>query len=157
MKGITPVIAIILLLLITISMVGFAFVWFTRMAETASEAGTSALTDTTTKMATQIRIDNAVQTADSTSITIRNTGSQTVKYSDLVFYVNGVQRGCDAVASTPAVDSFADITSGSSGTCARMCTELSGAACTVTGTQCTVGTTKIKTTSPGNVDEVICS
>jgi len=43
MKGITPVIAVILLLLITISIVGFSMLFFQRTAQTATQAGDAEL------------------------------------------------------------------------------------------------------------------
>jgi flagellin-like protein len=76
MKGITPVIAIILLLLITISMVGFAFVWFSRVTQSATTSGTNQMNTLSTnaqKMATlETVIPGAVGVA---RIYIRVTGT----------------------------------------------------------------------------------
>ncbi len=56
-KGITPVIATILLLLITISMVGFAFVFFQRTTQTAARSGEEQLNQTTGQITTLFSID----------------------------------------------------------------------------------------------------
>lgn len=146
MKGITPVIAIILLLLITISMVGFAFVWFTRMAETASQAGTSQLNQTLGQMTQKVRIDNI----NGNTLTIRNIGTQAIPSSSLAFYVDNAQKGCDGTSGNP-IDAFT-LAAGETKAC-YLCNELSGATCT--GFPCPKDK-KFKVSAPGNNDEVIC-
>ncbi len=149
MKGITPVIAIILLLLITISMVGFAFMWFTRMAETASQAGTLQLNQTIGQMSQKVRIDNI----NGNTLTVRNIGTQAIPSSSLAFYVDNAQKGCDGTLD-PApndVDSFT-LATGETKAC-YLCNELSGATCTAFPCP---RNKKLKISAPGNDDEVIC-
>ena len=62
MKGITPVVAIILLLLITISMVGFAFVWFTRIGELTTQQTQTQLQSQLDAAAQKVRIDSIDKT-----------------------------------------------------------------------------------------------
>ncbi len=81
-KGITPVIAIILLLLITISMVGFAYVWFNRVLTSTTEKTSKQLDNQLDQQAKTIRIDNI----GNQTINIRNTGSVTVLATDLSIY-----------------------------------------------------------------------
>src|SRR3989344_7559884 len=85
MKGITPVIAIILLLLITISMVGFAFVWFQRVAQTATDSADNALDTQLSQQNQKVRIDST----SGTTIYLRSTGSQSLPASSVALYVNG--------------------------------------------------------------------
>ena len=85
MKGITPVIAVILLLLITVSLVGFAFVWFTRVATTAA---TGIENQTGKLLATKsVRIENAKVSGTTTNIDLRNTGDVIINSGELAFYI----------------------------------------------------------------------
>ena len=133
MKGITPVVAIILLLLITISMVGFAFVWFTRISQLTTESTqnqTQLLLDTTAQ-----RI--AIDAATTTSVTIRNTGSKDIPVAQIAVFVNGVAKQCDATWT-------GTLTVGTTKTC------------TYTSGTCVAVTDTVKVTSPGSTDSVKC-
>jgi flagellin-like protein len=94
MKGITPVIAVILLLLITISMVGFAFVWFTRLAQTAQEAVSGQQNATIDPLSKRVTIDNV----GGASLTLRNRGTRTVEASELGFYINNSAVTCTGLS-----------------------------------------------------------
>ncbi|MBI2578146.1 MAG: LamG domain-containing protein [Candidatus Aenigmarchaeota archaeon] len=72
MRGITPVVAIILLLLITISMVGFAFMFFTRTAQTSAESGEEQLEQQLQQASGQFSIEG---TSPSAQVYVRNRGS----------------------------------------------------------------------------------
>ena len=85
MKGITPVIAIVLLLMITISMVGFAFIWFQRISNILQNKTETGLEQQLEQIT--ISIDNVDSTGG--SVTIRNTGTVTVQTSQIAIYVNG--------------------------------------------------------------------
>ena len=85
MKGITPVIAVILLLLITVSLVAFAFTWFTRIATTAA---TGIENQTSKLLATKsVRIENAKVSGTTTNIDLRNTGDVIINSGELAFYI----------------------------------------------------------------------
>ena len=85
MKGITPVIAVILLLLITVSLVAFAFTWFTRVATTAA---TGIENQTAKLLATKsVRIENAKVSGTTTRIDLRNTGDVIINSGELAFYI----------------------------------------------------------------------
>lgn len=130
MKGITPVIAIVLLLMITISMVGFAFIWFTRVTELASQKTETQLGEQLKQAAMKIRIDSTA----TNSITIRNIGTETITGAQIKLYVNDVPVTC----------TFTDMAAGSVQT--QTCTF------TCSGT----GATRVKVASPGNIDVVLC-
>jgi len=89
-KGITPVIAIILLLMITIALIGFAFVWFTSISATLTNQTSQQLTEQQRKMMTAAKIDNMLvdQPAGSNILYIRNTGTVKLLKSETKVYVN---------------------------------------------------------------------
>lgn len=135
MKGITPVIAVILLLLVTIAMIAFAFVWFGRISTSAMSAvenQTGQFYQTAGKI---ITIDN-ILSSPQTIVTVRNIGTLTVLSSELTVY-----RGTVLASCTPSW-SLQSIPPGQS------------SACTISG-PCVPGTT-IKVTSPGNFDQTNC-
>ena len=132
MKGITPVIAIILLLLITISMVGFAFVWFQRVAQTATENTDTQLQAQLTQQSQKIRIESAA----GTSVSLRNTGSQSIPVGSVAIFVNGTVRtsgSCPSGAIAPG----------------------SVFSCTSTAGLCS-GSSTVRVTAPGNADQITC-
>ncbi len=91
MRGITPVIAVILLLLMTISAAGAAFIWINsiqRQITTESETGLEASLQ---RLHGQFGIESVWNVSTKVCMTIRNSG--TVGYSEsqmnqLSFYVN---------------------------------------------------------------------
>ncbi|MEM7819810.1 MAG: archaellin/type IV pilin N-terminal domain-containing protein [Candidatus Aenigmatarchaeota archaeon] len=130
MKGITPVIAIILLLLITISMVGFAFVWFSRVSTTITNQTETAIVTQQQQMAKKVSIDSA----STTQLSIRNVGSATISTTEIAVYVAGSR-----ITPTWSSNSVAP-----------------GAVIYTTGNYaCTAGQ-KVRVTAPGSVDETTC-
>lgn len=138
-KGITPVIAIILLLLITISMVGFAFVWFSRVAQTATESTEKQLQTELNKQNKKIAVDNLqLSTATATGcVTLRNVGSVNIPAGEIKLYVDGaVQTGCDTLA----------LSAGATGSCP------------ITANKCNSGSNKVvRVTTAGNQDMITCN
>lgn len=132
MKGITPVVAIILLLLITISMVGFAFVWFSRVTQSATEGIAGDINNTITISSQKVRIE-AVASGGAT-VTMRASGSGALPANSVAVLVAGAIRNSTCPGTSQG--------SGSVFTCA-----LSPA--------CTGGQT-VRATAPGNFDEVSC-
>lgn len=131
MKGITPVIAVILLLLVTISMIAFAFVWFGRVSTTAMNAVENSSNQMYNTAGKIITIDN-IESATS-KVTVRNIGTLTIAGSELVVYKSNALVTC----------SFSSIAPGQSG----MCQIAGGGSC--------AGLT-IKVTAPGNFDQTTC-
>ncbi len=93
MKGISAVIATILLLLITIAIVGFAFGFFQRIVQSSSGSATTQLDTTLAQTGQFVNIDNAADT----SVTLRNTGTGAISTSSLSFYVAGASITCTFV------------------------------------------------------------
>lgn len=92
-KGITPVIAVILLLLITISIVGIAFTFFQRTTEAATTTGSRQIEQQVSQIGTQFAIDGV----DKNRVYIRNIGTSPL--SNLKFYVNNVDVNYTGPAS----------------------------------------------------------
>ena len=130
MKGITPVIATILLLLITISMVGFAFVWFTGMFGSIATSTENATQQQLIQMNQKINIESA----KTGFITVRNIGTYSITNTSLSVYKNDVlQTNCAWTTSSVAPNGIITSNCG-----------------------CTVGDT-IKVTAPGNYDVDACT
>lgn len=91
MKGVTPIIAIILLLLITISLVGFTYVWFSRIQQQLA-SGVEQQTATQLKnQGTSVRIDSIDKAASPCGIVyVRNMGTQIAETAKLTVYKNGI-------------------------------------------------------------------
>ncbi len=83
-KGITPVVAIILLLLITVSITGFAFMFFTRTAQTSAQRGEQQLEQQTQ----QFGVLFTIESVERNRVYIRNAGTSAIQLSSLAFYVD---------------------------------------------------------------------
>jgi flagellin-like protein len=96
MKGITPVISIVLLVLIAVTIVGFVFLFLSRAVSTGTNA-------TGTQLQAQQQIMQktvAVVNINGDQISVTNTGSETVyPSSEVTFYVDGVMRSCESWTS----------------------------------------------------------
>jgi len=132
MKGITPVVAIILLLLITISMVGFAFVWFTRVGELTTQQTQQQLQSELDRQAQKVRIDSVTTSA----ITVRNTGSKAIPLVQISLFAAGAVKTCTAWSPTGDLQPQATTT------------------CTA-GFSCSPNQ-DVRATAPGNSDAVKC-
>ncbi|MFH0832194.1 MAG: archaellin/type IV pilin N-terminal domain-containing protein [Candidatus Aenigmatarchaeota archaeon] len=134
MKGITPVVATILLLLVTISMVGFAFIWFNRVMGSATESIANQTDTETSKMQMKVKIDNINKASD--IVYIRNDGSRSIETSRIIVYVDGTTLATCTWSSTTVVPN--EVVS-----------------CTVTTPDISSCST-IKATSPGTGDTLSC-
>lgn len=95
MKGVSAVIATILLLLIVIAIVGFAFGFFQRFFGIATSQGTTQLTNIQGQTDYSLRVESVTTAAVSpfnSAVLIRNLGTQTVSTSVLGFFVDGAQK-----------------------------------------------------------------
>lgn len=87
MKGITNVIAVVLLILIVIALIGFAMLFFTGVIGGAQSQTTSA----TEKKMTDIRSSFILLSQDGISVLMRNTGSYDIEPGFINVYLNGIQ------------------------------------------------------------------
>ena len=92
MKGVSEIIAIILILMITISLAALAYTWFSGIFSEIMDAAGSLLTRSSKTMATQFKVDNALYVASDNIIyaSIRNTGNQNFDASKTLFYIRGI-------------------------------------------------------------------
>ncbi len=121
MKGITPVIAIVLLLLITVALVGFAFGFFQKILGIATEKTTEQTESQTASFTSTIEIDNV----NTGGVTVRNTGGTTISTSKLSVYVANAFMGCTWSSGT--------IAAGITATCSNASFCASGSEVKVTG------------------------
>jgi len=84
-KGLTPVVAIILLLLITISITGAAFLFFSRVTETSAQAGEEQLQEQASQSGGLPRI----LAVDKNKVHVKNIGS--VPLTNPTFFVAGTK------------------------------------------------------------------
>ena len=87
MKGITPIIAIVLLLMITIALVGFAFVFFSRTLSGSANATEAQLQQQMRSMTGSVTIENV----NGDKVYIRNSGNTDINSAGLAIYANGVK------------------------------------------------------------------
>lgn len=134
MKGITPVISVILLLLISIAMIGFAVTWFFRTSQNWENTTQTDMDWRMRTMATKVRID----TIDSISgyFTIKNTGTIAINKNQVSVYVDDVMISCPSNAAWPN-----ELQPGDTATC--------------TNAQI-IGCEKIKITTVGSPDIATC-
>ncbi len=135
MKGITPVIAVVLLLMIVIALAGFAFVWFQGAWRTMSGAAQQQLQQQQEAMLKTVKIDNVNVDEDTqtTTIYIRNTGALNVTKDELGVYIDNALATCTWSDDTIEPNEVET--------------------CTVDNVVCT---TSVKVTAPGSTDEVNC-
>jgi len=92
MKGVSEVIAIILILMIVIALSALAYTWFSGIFASMTQSAGTAVTTTTSAMATQFRIESVRYggtVGTGTNVTIRNTGTQNINGSLVMVYIAG--------------------------------------------------------------------
>lgn len=115
-KGITPVIAIVLLLMITVGVTGAAYVWIKQVQEQTQAGIEAGIAEQTAAMQARLSIDSIWEnTNGDISFMLRNSGSYTYTSDDtgdFKHYMNDAPIGgsCDmGVPGTPcSVDSGTD-------------------------------------------------
>ncbi|MBI5061801.1 MAG: hypothetical protein HZB67_05830 [Candidatus Aenigmarchaeota archaeon] len=108
-KGITPVISIVLLLMITIALIGFAFVWFTKIWNIAATSSETQLGAQVSKGEKVISIDNI----NATHVTVRNNGISLIGADEVRVYINNAfAANCPAIPVSSVVDCAITCTTG---------------------------------------------
>ena len=98
MKGITTIIAFLLLLLITLSVTGITAVFISKLTDMAGQSAYIETTNQVNKFSKQVIIDSA----SLSSVSIRNIGSQRIEASELAVYVNYEMMMCSPLLSALA-------------------------------------------------------
>ncbi|MDD5416705.1 MAG: hypothetical protein PHU12_01890 [Candidatus Aenigmarchaeota archaeon] len=94
MKGISAIIAVVLILMITVALAAMAYVWFTGVFKTISESAGESATKAGQDIATQFSIAGATNSSDGRNIDVyvTNTGSSDIEAKNFLLLVNGVKR-----------------------------------------------------------------
>jgi len=87
MKGITPIITVLLLLLIGVAIIGFAFAFFSNIFQTTTTETKAIVEQQLISMGKNVRIENIY----GNNITLRNVGTQDILISDLKFYIENTE------------------------------------------------------------------
>ncbi len=134
LKGITPVVSVILLLLVTIAVVGFATGFFQRIMSAAGASAEQQLNVSTTQLSQTIKLDSAA----GTTVVVRSTGSKAIDLSSVTIFINNMPQTC--TTWNPSV-----LTPGNTATCTM-------------AASCAVGAT-IKATGPGGEapEKIVCA
>jgi flagellin-like protein len=95
MKGQGEIVAIILVLMIVVSLVALAYVWFTGVFGILTKTTEEAVTQTAGAMTTKFIIENAICNTgcgglgyDCIHVSVRNTGAQTINGDNIAAYVD---------------------------------------------------------------------
>jgi len=96
MKGISTVLAIVLIVVITVAIIGLAYGWATgifSMAESASEDQVSSVVDTLGKSVNIVSSACvAYEEAFNVSFTIKNTGTADINAEELSVFLGGLKK-----------------------------------------------------------------
>jgi hypothetical protein len=84
MRGITPVVSVVLLLLIAVAVIASAFIIFSSIIKTTGETSEEQAEHESSELGKSLRIDNI----EKNRITVRNTGSANL--SNLIIFVDNV-------------------------------------------------------------------
>jgi len=87
MKGISTIIVMILLLMISVALTGLGYIFFTRVFTTVTQTSEETISQTVASMLAQMRIES-VTPGTPGHIYVRNTGK--VNITDFSVYVNDV-------------------------------------------------------------------
>ena len=101
MKGISPIVSVILLLLITVSLVGIASTTiFDIFGTTSTETKETAIqvTENLQKNASIVSITSSNTPATEPKITVRNTGSKALLQDDVTVTIGDIEYFCDPIA-----------------------------------------------------------
>src|SRR3989344_1903849 len=86
-KGITPIITVLLLLLIGVVLVGFAFAFFSDIFKATTRETETTVEQQLISAGKNVRIENV----NGNNVTLRNMGTQNILNSDISFYVENTQ------------------------------------------------------------------
>ena len=89
MKGVSTVIAIVLILMITVALAALAYIWFVSVFQTISEGAGEGVEQATEQLGTSFGIETAKYTgSNQVTASLRNTGSQNIDLTKLATYIN---------------------------------------------------------------------
>ena len=98
-KGITPVVAMILLILIVVALGGVFAAWTTRTWQGVQEKGSEQISQISEQLQKSVTIDNI--NCDENIIYVKNTGSANVSLSEIGIYVGDTLLNNSQITATP--------------------------------------------------------
>jgi len=113
-KGITPVIAMILLILIVVALGGVFAAWTTRSWEQLGETGEQQIQQVSGQLQRSITIDT-VDCSDPGTVYVRNSGSVDITCAEMSVYIDNVRYDTACTDDPLTEGSVTDLT-GSGGT-----------------------------------------
>ena len=126
MKGVSEVIAIILILMIVIALAALAYTWFSGIFTQLTGTAGQTVTATATTMGTQFVLEAAACNANpcivgsTYSFTLRNTGQPSFDATKTSFYIDGKPFGAAPVCAPAAGCAAATLATGCSYSCTRV-------------------------------------
>lgn len=102
-RGITPIIAVILLLLMTVAAAGAAYLWLTKIQGMMTESITGNIIGSQRAQGTKFCIDEPSNSTDRIVFTLRNCGSYDVtpaEFAATAYYIDTVKTACTPDVTT---------------------------------------------------------
>lgn len=91
MKGVSAVIAIILILMITVALAAMSYVWFTNVFQSLTGSASGTVNETGKLLATTISIDSSAYISGSDiKVSVRNSGTTSIPADTLGFYIRDI-------------------------------------------------------------------
>lgn len=90
-RGISPVIAAILLIAIAVGMASIAYIWVTQFQKGIQERSEQTAVEQVQKMYAEVKIDGVVPTGAGYSVVVRNTGGTVL--TNIALYVRDMETG----------------------------------------------------------------
>ena len=109
MKGISTVLAIVLIVVITVAIIGLAYGWATGMFKLTTSASEEQVASVTERLGKSVDIVATTCDADSLEFTIKSTGSDDILGTELSAFVEGTKV---TVNSTPTTTGFGGLGAG---------------------------------------------
>jgi hypothetical protein len=114
MKGISEILAMILIVIIVVALIGMTYTFATGLFSTTSNATQAQTNQVTSNMGKTVSIVASSCTAGSYKFSIRNTGPNTIKGTELAAFADGSQLTVTFVDQTSG--NVTQYTSSSGGT-----------------------------------------
>lgn len=127
MKGVSEVIAIILILMIVIALAALAYTWFSGIFTQLTGSAGQTIVSTTTTMGTQFSLEAAAcavgatpacDVGDVISMSLRNTGQPVFDATKTSFYIDGIAF-TGGVCASPVGCTAAALANGCTYTCTK--------------------------------------
>jgi flagellin-like protein len=101
-KAITPVISVILLIMLVVAITGGAWYWMTNVQGSLQESAGASIEETGDLSSTQFSIASALCGTDNVTLTLINTGSNTIASSDAILVTISTLQGAVLGTNTSA-------------------------------------------------------